>query len=150
MSRLDFDDRIQISSFPDPNVVEWPHGARPITSRFIHSRNQPPPPVLATTIFPPPEWPLDSDDWTIMPVVGPIMALTEEQVETPPGFGRFPPGFRPVGIEERREERLEERGERREDRRRGRRRRDRDELGERREGPLEELGERREGLGDER
>jgi hypothetical protein len=142
-------ERLEVVTPDDPLVVPWPRSPGPITSIFINSRNQPPPPVLASTVFPPPQWPLDGDDWTIMPVVGPIMALTEEQLETPPGFG----GFWPIGASGvmwgqrdpnrrerrlqraagRREERMEERFERREERaeereeRRGRRRREREE-----------------------
>ena len=134
----------------DPSVVHPPTELQGPAwqSRFIFNPNQPPPPVLATRFFPPPPWPenLEGDNLTIMPVVGPFLSLTEEQMETPPGFGRFPPGSQFEGLfaeapyrrerrlarrqgiearEERREERMEDRlEERTERRRRGRPRRE--------------------------
>jgi hypothetical protein len=106
---------------PDPFVVPWPGDLEPITSIFITSRNQPPPPVLATKVFPPPLWPLPPDDQTIMPAVGPIMALTPEQVATPPGFatpfGAEMFGDRDPSRRERHMQREEGREERRDDRR---------------------------------
>ena len=125
---------INIISPRDPNVVTPPTELQgpPLQSRFIFNPNQPWPPVLATRFYPPPPWPenLEGENLTIEPVVGPFLALTEEQMEVPPNFGRFPViasfsrgrslDFR----EDRREERAEEREERREDRPRRRRRRD--------------------------
>lgn len=144
--RLDRDDEILIISPRDPNVVNPPTELQghPLQSRFIFNPNQPWPPVLATRFFPPPPWPenLEGENLTIEPVVGPFLALTEEQMETPPGFGRFVPGLdfddfrgrrhygwrgrsgrgrsgergRSGGVEERREDRIEDRIESREER----------------------------------
>lgn len=153
----DDDDRsIMIITPRDPAVVHPPTELQghPWQSRFIFNPNQPWPPVLATRFFPPPPWPenLEGENLTIEPVVGPFLALTEEQMETPPGFGRFVPSREPEsetgidpGMAERMRQRAnvrdeireEERGEeRRERRRRGRPRRERgEERGEeRREG----------------
>lgn len=138
----------------DPAVVHPPteRQGEPWQSRFIWNPNQPPPPVLATRFFPPPPWfeNLEGDNLTILPVVGPFLSFTEEQVEVPPGFGRFPEFFerehrlfsrsgsryfdRPR--EERREDRIEAREERRERRGRRRRQRDRDDI----RAPLEPEG----------
>lgn len=115
-------DEISIISPPDPNVVTPPTELQgpALQSVFIFNPNQPPPPVLATRFYPPPPWPenLEGENLTIMPVVGPILALTEDQMETPPGFGTFvsfEPALNPLRVErtlERRETR-EELGERR-------------------------------------
>ena len=113
---------------------------------------------MSTRFFPPPPWPenLEGDNLTIIPVVGPFLALTPEQMETPPGFGRFVPGLdfdafrgrihygdwpgrsgRGRSGGERREERQEERMEAREERNERRRRRRRGRSGEFREGAAE-------------
>lgn len=124
---------------PDPKVVHPPTPLQglPWQSVFIFNPNQPWPPVLASRYFPPPPWPenLEGENLTILPVVGPILALTEEQMEMPPGFGGFFPlrGARNPALMEKieqredaiQEERREERGERGE-RRRRRRNGDRD------------------------
>lgn len=124
----------------DPAVVHPPTDLQgpPWQSRYIFNPNQPWPPVLATRFFPPPPWPenLEGDNLTIEPVVGPFLALTPEQMETPPSFGRFPPGFSPFLNPNLRERRLEERAVERElnedrPRRRGRPRRERAENNER-------------------
>lgn len=133
---FDNDDQFVIITPRDPHVVvpPTPRQGPPLQSVFIFNPNQPPPPVLATRFFTPPPWPenLEGENLTILPVVGPILALTEEQMETPPGFGRF---FRfeedtdPLMVqkamqrEEVREELREDRGEDRGRGRRGRRRR---------------------------
>lgn len=144
----DRDTMIMFVEARDPNVVHPPTELQgePWQSRWIFNPNQPPPPVLATRFFPPPPWPenLEGDNLTIMPVVGPFLALTEEQMETPWDFGRFPRGTEFEGLlaeepyrrerrlarhqgirarEERREDRVEDRQERRG---RGRRRRESD------------------------
>ena len=94
---IDADDEILFISPRDPNVVTPPTELQgpPLQSRFIFNPNQPWPPVLATRFFTPPPWPenLEGDNLTILPVVGPFLALTPEQMETPPGFGRFVPGL---------------------------------------------------------
>jgi hypothetical protein len=128
MSVTDVDNEILFIDARDPNVVHPPTELQgePWQSRFIFNPNQPPPPVLATRFFPPPPWPenLEGENLTIEPVVGPFLSLSEEQMETPPGFGRFPPGFEIEGAffpfygrSDRRRDRREDRGERREDRR---------------------------------
>lgn len=142
----DRDDEIIIISPRDPSVVVPPTELQgpPLQSRFIFNPNQPWPPVLATRFFPPPPWPenLEGENLTIEPVVGPFLALTEEQMEVPPGFGRFPPGSRFEGLsamDPSRRERIlarrqsarahEERQEEREERRERRRRRPRSDDG---------------------
>lgn len=128
-------DQIVIISPRDPNVVTPPTELQgpPLQSRFIFNPNQPWPPVLATRFFPPPPWPdnLLGENLTIEPVVGPFLALTEEQMETPPGFGRFvsfEPALNPLR-EERALERREVREDLREDRRERRSRRRRSDDG---------------------
>lgn len=107
----------------DPSVVTPPTERQGPAKQsiFIFNPNQPPPPILATRFFTPPPWPenLEGENLTILPVVGPILALTEEQMETPPGFGRFvsfEEAINPARMEralERREvrEEMRERGE---------------------------------------
>jgi hypothetical protein len=150
---MPFPGEFEFVSPPDPLVVPYPGNLNPITSIFITSRNQPPPPVLATRVFPPPLWPLPPEDQTIEPVVGPIMALTPHQIATPPGFGTFFPigasgvmlGERDPNLHERAVQHEEARREIREDRAERRRRRNGDRDRDAREGsPGEWSPERRE------
>jgi hypothetical protein len=145
---MPFPGEFEFVSPPDPLVVPYPGELEPITSIFITSRNQPPPPVLATRVFPPPLWPLPHNDQTILPVVGPIMALTPKQVATPPGFATAfgqhvfgsPDPAMHTRAEQREAEHREERHEHREERSERRRRRngDRERLpGDDRERPAE-------------
>lgn len=132
------EDEFSIITPPDPKVVHppAPEQGLPWQSIFIFNPNQPVPPVLASRFFPPPPWPenLEGENLTILPVVGPILALTEEQMETPPGFGTF---FGSImhGMRDphRRERRLQAReAERSEERREERREEEREERRERR------------------